>query len=303
MSSATFFYRVFDLVVESQYECPELLSDIGLSVPDIQICQGIVPDHLDNAVTLGSWIEGNPQQILLNISGVARFLIANAREITVHPDENAVSDNIRLYLLGSAMGALLHQRGILPFHGSSVAYDGQAITFSGPSGIGKSTLAGALVARGYRMLADDISAMSFYENGSPLVNPGMPQLKLHSDAIQQLGYDLSLARPLGNHAGKYGYPEHTAFVSNSLPSKTIYILGRHTENRFEDIVLKGMDKFHALQVNVYRPSFVKAMGIERRHFDMLRKLAWQVDVHLLLRPAEDFRIDELADLVSHWITK
>lgn len=241
--------------------------------------------------------------MLLKIADVARYLIADGREITICACDGASWDDIRLYLLGSAMGAILHQRGMLPFHGSTVCAGNRAITFSGPSGIGKSTLAAALVARGYRMLADDVSAISFTDAGVPMVNPGMPQLKLREDAGRQLGRDAAFARPLGNHAGKHGYSEHAAFVSEPLPSATVYILGRHAENRFEDIALKGMDKFHALRVNTYRPSFVKAMGTDRVHFDLLRKLVEHIDVHLLLRPAEGFRIDELADYVSHLISK
>ncbi len=292
-----FFYQTFGLIIESQLECPELMPAAMQTAVDVQVCWGSVPGHLDDAMQLGNWIEGRQQQILLKIDGVARFLIQNGQTITVDACENTSPDDVRLYLLGSAMGAMLHQRGILPFHGSSICIDGKAVTFSGPSGIGKSTLAAALVSRGYRMLADDVSAISFSDGAKPVVNPGMPQLKLCSDAVQQLKRDISIARPLGNHAGKYGYPEHDAFLSEALPSKAIYILGKHTENGIKDIPLKGMDKFHALRVNTYRPSFVKAMGIERIHFDLLQKLAGHIDVRLILRPVEGFLIDELADYV------
>lgn len=276
---------------------------MGQPTVDILICCGEVPEHLDKTLIRSDWMEGRLQQMLLKINGIANYWITDGAKIIVCPYKDASSDDIRLYLLGSAMGAILHQRGMLPFHGSSICVQGKAITFSGPSGIGKSTLTAALVSRGYRMMADDVSAISFDNEGVPMVNPGMPQLKLREDAGRKLGRNMSRARPLGNHAGKYGHPEHIAFVVDALPSKAIYILGRHTANKFENILLKGMDKFQALQINTYRPLFVKALGIELIHFDQLKKLAGNIDVYLLLRPTDGFRIDELADYVSQLVTQ
>ncbi len=285
-----FFYHAFGLVIGSQVECPELLPAVGQPTPDVLIRLDTAPSHLDHGMALGGWIEGCAGQILLKIANVAHYWIHDGREIVVDAAKDASPEDIRIYLLGSAMGAVLHQRGLLPFHGSTICVDRQAITFSGPSGIGKSTLAAALVGRGYQMLADDVSAISFTAQGIPMVNPGMPQLKLRDDSGHQLGRDSSSARPLGNHAGKYGYPEHAAFITEALPSKAIYILGKHAEDDFKEIPLKGVDKFHALRINTYRPSFVKAMGLELTHFDLLKKLASHIDVRVLLRPAEGFRI-------------
>jgi hypothetical protein len=299
-----FFYRAFGLVIESQIECPELISVAGQPLPDVLVRCGATPGHLDDAVALGGWVEGRHTDILLKIRQVANYLIHGGREITVHAFENASPGDVRLYLLGSAMGAVLHQRGVLPFHGSSVCIDGRhAVTFSGPSGIGKSTLAAALLSKGYRMLADDVSAITFGKSGIPFVNPGMPQIKLCGNVFRQLGRSISDAQPVGKDTGKYACSEHAAFVGDPLVSKTIYILGRHSENRFDNIVLKGMDKFHALRVNTYRPLFVKAMGMELAHFDLLRKLAGHTGVCMLLRPDGGFRLDELTDYVSHLIAE
>jgi hypothetical protein len=291
-----FFYHAFGLVIESQVECPELLPAVGQPTPDVQVRFDAVPSHLEHGVALGDRIEGCSEQILLKIANVANYRILDGREIVVDVLKDASLEDVRIYLLGSAMGAVLHQRGLLPFHGSTIGADGQAITFSGPSGIGKSTLAAALVDRGYRMLADDVSTISFTRQGVPMVHPGMPQLKLRDDSRQRLGRNSSHARPLGNHSGKYGYPEHAAFITEAHPSKTIYILGKHSEDGFKEIPLKGVDKFHALRIHTYRPSFVKAMGLELTHFNLLQKLAGHIDVRVLLRPVDEFRIDELADL-------
>ncbi|MEG8053162.1 hypothetical protein QP185_07710 [Sphingomonas aerolata] len=53
------------------------------------------------------------------------------------------------YLLGTALGALLHQRALLPLHCNAIVHDGKAFLFCGDSGAGKSTLAAVFEARGY----------------------------------------------------------------------------------------------------------------------------------------------------------
>ncbi len=60
-------------------------------------------------------------RFLLAIPGVAAFHVHGGREIIIQPAPQADAAAIRLFLLGSAFGALLHQRGITPMHGSAVA--------------------------------------------------------------------------------------------------------------------------------------------------------------------------------------
>ena len=114
-----FFYHAFGLVIESQIECPELMSDAGQPISDVLVRVGTTPTHLDHSLMLGDWIEGCAGQILLKIAGVANYWVHDGREIVVDAVNGASLEDVRIYLLGSAMGAVLHQRGLLPFHGST----------------------------------------------------------------------------------------------------------------------------------------------------------------------------------------
>jgi hypothetical protein len=297
-----FYYRIFGLTLETQLECPELIpAGEDFAEPDVSVRFGRTPHCLDAPLMSGNWFEGACRTMLLRIDGVARYLIENGKNITVEPVADTSAGDIRLFLLGSAMGAILHQRNILPFHGSTVCSGGQAYTFSGKSGTGKSTLAAALIKRGCGLLADDVSAIALPENGRPEVHPGTPQLKLCTDVLQALDADMSGMQSLGELTGKYGYSGHDAYVGKPVPSRNIFILGQHAENRFETIPLRGMNKFTALQANTYRPFFVKAMGLEQIHFELLQKLAAGVNVYLLMRPKAELRIDELAGYVGQLI--
>ncbi len=62
-------------------------------------------------------------------------------------------------LVGIGLGLLLHRRGIVCLHGSVVSLNGRTFALLGDSGTGKSTAAAALVARGGRLISDDIAAL------------------------------------------------------------------------------------------------------------------------------------------------
>jgi len=74
-------------------------------------------------------------------------------------------------------------------HASAVSIDGKAAIFLGPRGAGKSTTtAAAFGAEGYSVLEDDVVAIRFDE-GVLTVVPGVPQLRLKSDAAAALGVE------------------------------------------------------------------------------------------------------------------
>jgi len=64
---------------------------------------------------------------------------------------------VRLYLLGSAWGALCYQRDLLVLHASAVRVDGRAVAFCGRPGMGKSTLAAWLAESGHALVSDDLA--------------------------------------------------------------------------------------------------------------------------------------------------
>ena len=59
------------------------------------------------------------------------------------PGRDLYESDVRVFLLGSCIGALLHQRGILVLHAGAIHTDKGAVLFTGPWGIGKSTLLAA----------------------------------------------------------------------------------------------------------------------------------------------------------------
>jgi hypothetical protein len=151
---SAYYYTAFGLCFATEFPCPELSP--GGGTPDVLIRYGVVPVTLRAAKQTGIGYQAATGQLLLNIDGVARFLIQDGKEIIVERAAEGDDDSLRLFLLSSALGALLQQRGILTLHSSAIEVEGGCVGFLGSSGVGKSTLAAALLQRGYRLLTDDI---------------------------------------------------------------------------------------------------------------------------------------------------
>jgi hypothetical protein len=175
----------------------------------------------------------------------------------VAPEPGAAARNVRLFLLGSAMGMLLHQRGLLPLHANAVEIDGKAVAFMGPSGIGKSTLAAWFHDRGHRVIADDVCVVRFDEEGHPWAEPGLPRLRLWRDALESSGRDQSQHER--SYAGidnfeKFDVPIHDRSASGRIRLEACYLLSNAEQAAI--LPLTGVDAADAYFANTYRGHFV-----------------------------------------------
>jgi len=115
------------------------------------------------------------------------FRVRNGREIIVTPCERFLPEQLRAFLLGSAWGALMYQRGQLIIHASAVRSGNGGVAFCAACGGGKSTLAAALISRGYPFLSDDLCYVETVNSGPPVAHPSTFRLKLWEEAFHQLG--------------------------------------------------------------------------------------------------------------------
>ena len=131
-----------------------------------------------------------------------------------------------LFPSGSVFGAILYQRGILPFHASAAVSPKGAIVFAGESGCGKSTLAFAFHRKGYPILADDVCAFSI-SGAIPEVIPANPFLILWADALEEMGVNWHALRPARRELKKYILPLGDGFATDATRIHAIYILDNH----------------------------------------------------------------------------
>jgi hypothetical protein len=273
------YYRVFGLTVSSEYELPELETIVPLEHPDVRIVLGKIPSELEGAIVCRPHLQIAPQYLLLHIRVAGDFWVRNGNEIILNPLPEAPPENVRLFLLGSAFGALLHQRGILPIHGSALVYRGQALVLTGVTGAGKSTLAAALVRKGCWLLTDDVAAVMFDADGTPWVQPAYPQQKLWQDSAAAM--ELTTGRLIRVMADmeKYAVPASGSYQAALAVLTTVFQLVKPVGDEAAMLCLepvRGADKLSLMLHNVYRPRFVKGLGLQGEHLQRCFKLAEKV---------------------------
>jgi hypothetical protein len=179
-------YSAYLLSIDSEIALPELSVDSAGSeeAPDVIIRLGDVnPDGLPEGLQLGPCLWVGRDRLWYHVPNVARFLVQDGNSIRIDPEPGADDDSLRLFLLGSALGALLMQRGYLVLHGNAIRVGNQCLVCVGDPGAGKSTLAAGFMQRGYAVLADDVVPV---DEGCRAL-PGFPRIKLWQDAVDKLG--------------------------------------------------------------------------------------------------------------------
>ena len=272
MSLARHGYSLFGLSIESEIELPELAENEGTFEPDVHVRLGTI-----SAGPGGGGLAAHDGALLLTINGVARYLITGGSEIIVEPDPKVDPRNVRLFLLGSAFGALVHQRRLLPLHANAIEIEGKAVAFMGPSGAGKSTLAAWFEDRGYQVLTDDVCVVDFSADEQPAVRPGIGRLRLWREAVQNRGASPTDYQPsfVGDAAiDKFDIPLTRPPGSNlRLPLVSVYLLDRGAVTAIAP--LRGMRAFEAVSANTYRGQYIGVAGSITDH--------WSAGVELVKR--------------------
>ena len=289
-------YRAYGLIISSQVACPQLPAVEG--EPEVVVRYGAVPESLPEASVRATWFEASPSCFLMKVDDVARFLVRDGREIVVQPAEGGLESSIPLFLLGSVMGALLHQRKQFVLHGSSIVVGNSAAVFSGPSGVGKSTLAAAFFEKGYPVVSDDVCLVDMGGSGFPRIHPGYPQFKLWADSVEKLGGDTRGLRPLFRHKDKYGLPMGDRFWREPCPLSRMYVLETWDPDRVEVRALSGMEKVEALLQNTYRMQFLEGQGMKEQHFRQAAEVAKSLTFRQVVRPRRQFCLRELVTAIE-----
>lgn len=235
--------------------------------PDLVIDLAPVPARLDDLIL---------DQPLLQIAadGTCRFQVPEVATYLIDPSAQRVvidpvlppdAPDIRVFLLGTVFGILCFRRGLLPLHASCVRVGERAIALAGPSGMGKSTLAAALLRRGHAVLADDVTVLDVTAPEAPRVLPSFPRLKLWRDAAARLDISIQGLERSRVALDKYHLPVSDAFCAEPLPLSAVFHLNSAAQPG--DTLLRrlrGSEAVAWLGRDIYRSGLMRRLGLAGR---------------------------------------
>jgi len=298
-----YFYQIYQFTLKSDFPIPEMI-EIEPKMTDLFVKQGKVPDRLGNVLKEGDDSDGfihcqlNDDEILLTIRGVGKFYIAGQKNIVVEGYSETPWEEVRHYFLGCCLGALNVKNGFFALHGSAVQIGNSCIIFTGPSGVGKSTLAATFLAEGYDLLADDMCVIRLDDSGTPWVYPAEPRIRIWEDSSLVLGYEPGELEKLSPRWEKFVMTPKIQFARDPMPLKAIYALHPIDSGELEIIDLKGFEKIRVLLVNTLVMPVMVMLNLESQHLFFCSKLLESVELKKINRPKSRFELKELLSLIE-----
>jgi len=290
-------YAAFGLRISSDIALPPLppaCSDEGKA--DIVIRRGVVDRHglaALEVVTHNCQITEN--KLWLHVPGIAWFYVTDGNRVCVELEVGADEQSVRLFLLGTCMGALMHQRSRLVIHGNAIRVGNECVVFAGASGKGKSTVATAFYQRGYSLLSDDLAVVDEHH----LVQPAYPQIKIWQDTADRAGIDTAKLQRIRLQLDKYAYPvQPENFCNTPLPLRALYILSTHNEDTIKFSPITGADKFIRLKNQTYRNSHLEGLGLKAHHLRSCANLANKIPITRITRPINGCELKRLIALIE-----
>ncbi|MDD5698153.1 MAG: hypothetical protein PHH77_06005 [Victivallaceae bacterium] len=233
----------------------------------------------------------------LELPNLGRFRVENGNRITVKHNSDIDAQEILPFIYGGGMGASLYQRGIIPLHGSAISTEKGAVLFLGTAGSGKSTVAAALVSRGYQFICDDIGAIRMLD-GNPVLIPSYGNLKLWKNALVMLNKSAAGLAPIRGKLEKYFFPADRKPSREHYSVYKIYIINLHNKETVElSAPLKGKEKFNRVKNHAYRKKFIKGLNRQKIYFNIMMALLAKTEIKSVTRPRSGY-FQELIDCLE-----
>lgn len=163
--------------------------------------------------------------LVLRWKDLFEFVVSpDGRRIDGQPLTRARPESFETHLLSQVLSTAMLRLGIEPLHATVLETQVGAVGVMGDSGYGKSSLAAALLARGSRLVTDDLMVVDIDDRLR--VHPGPRRLKLlPSGARRLLGSD-AVGVPVNDRTAKMVIPLGTEqVVAEPVPLVALFALG------------------------------------------------------------------------------
>lgn len=286
-----YFYILYGLKIKSDIEINELIRIDSNNDYDVLIVNEIMPQYIKESIDNTKHSSLTKEDSWFKVNNVAVYRIKNGNEIIIYKLSNNIKD-IKAFLLGTAFGILLIQRNTVTIHGGSVKIKDKVFIFTGKCGAGKSTLVAGCKNKGYKFLADDVSALTLEDN-NVYVNPAYPQQKICDDALKELDIDSSNLHMFDLERKKYSVTDKNNFINDKKESfGIIEIMPKDDINQVRIKEITGIEKMNFILRNIYRIECARAIGIRDEYLNNIIKISAKLKIFILERPINEFTIKE-----------
>ncbi len=303
-------YHVYGLTLGSNIKIPGLDAEkVDSQTNDIEINMGFFPKDINDLIAHPSakyYLEPSykkeafPDLIIKTLADGRYFYFSYEYGVEFVLDKSAsivwgkwitplVLEDASLYLLGPILGFMLRLRGITCLHASGIVADGKAFALTGPSGVGKSTLAASFAAAGHPVLTDDVLPLTTI-NGLIHAHSGYSRLRLLPNSfenLQELPDNLPLLAPGWDKCYLDLASDSFELHKTSAVLKIIYIIDWNSDNTSYPSIatLSRTAAVPRLAANTYRNELL-SKDMRMNEFVFLSQLVSKVKVKKL-HPVDD----------------
>jgi hypothetical protein len=268
-------------------------------LPDVKIEINDIKKEVKAPLYEDAFYRLNQNEFSMTVEGVGSFYASGGNYISLVVNPKATNANIELYLNGSTYGAILHQRKIMPIHGSCFIFNNKGIMLCGNSGAGKSSLTASFVLDGNEFLTDDVTPILTLNN-KPFIWTMSDRIKLWEDSLKQLNQNKEGLHKIDPDTEKFYYPLNS-YKDSTFMLNHIFLIEIHEKSTIAFQEIKGAEKVTALRNEIYRLEYLQGMPEnESLYFEKLVQISKKIKITKLYRP-KDILIEQTQQQLKNYL--
>lgn len=298
-------YKIYGIILESEFELKLLVPAEGsdLTSDVITVRERDVEEEVINCLKSANALKkqyeiGLKKSVMENIGGY--YLIQNSR-IFVKLKEGYTYETISAWILGYCLSMALLQKEILTIHCSAIATDYGAVMISGTPGAGKSSLAGKLLEKGYKLMADDVAAVRYVDNEC-IVYPAFPFQKLCSNEVEKRNLNKNTLIYINEDKDKYLVPVNDIFAPHPLKLKAFFYIIKAPVKELTIDKLSGFECFMSIKDNLFLHRLTGQWETTPMVINQCMNIASGCDVYLIVRPDNTDTLEDISKYVNNCIS-
>ncbi len=293
-----YYYSVFGINFQCDFKIEQVIEISEVSETDTEVRIAKMPQYILDSIRNNNDCYYGNYDYWFYIKNTAVFRIYNGKYIDIMPMKNGDCEDIKSYLLSGAFFLLMAQRKTAMLHGGVIAINNGAVLITGECGAGKSTLVTQFILSGYKYVSDDVGVVDMDHNIIK-IKPGYPQQKLCRDTADKFGYNVKELIYINEERDKFAVRSINNFLNKSIPLKAVFqIVENHNITKVNIEKISGVNKIKCIRDNLYEKEISRVIGLEKKVFNVLLKIAKDIPCFKISRPVNLFTAYEQMEIIK-----